>query len=97
MSASRIVSSFSSRLDGWRAPADVCPEAAIAKVVADPAASDWLRLRLREALLRDPLDAAEDAEVLAALLRARADRVLEVAAADLDGRAGHAGPSVRSA
>lgn len=43
------------------------------------AASKWLKRRLREALMRNPIDAAGDAEVLAALLRARCKRVLEAA------------------
>ena len=45
-------------------------------VLADPAASQWLKTALRRALTRDPVDAADDAEMLAALLRDRADRTL---------------------
>ena len=41
-------------------------------VMADPATSAWLRRTLQSALERDPVDAANDAEVLATLLDARA-------------------------
>jgi hypothetical protein len=40
----------------------------IEEVLRDPAASLWLRNALRAALVRDPVDAANDAEVLARLL-----------------------------
>ena len=40
----------------------------IQEVLADPAASFWLKNALRSALIRDPVDAARDAEVLFALL-----------------------------
>jgi len=45
-------------------------------ILNDPAASDWLKLALVSALERDPVDAAADAEVLAAVLRERCDAVL---------------------
>lgn len=45
-------------------------------ILNDPAASDWLKLALVSALERDPVDAANDAEVLAAVLRERCDAVL---------------------
>jgi hypothetical protein len=38
------------------------------QVLGDPAASLWLKDSLRSALRRDPVDAANDAEVLARLL-----------------------------
>lgn len=44
----------------------------IASTLDDPAASDWLRDALRTAMARDPVDAANDAEVLARLLDERA-------------------------
>lgn len=44
----------------------------IAATLEDPAASDWLREALRKAMVRDPVDAANDAEVLARLLDERA-------------------------
>jgi len=43
----------------------------IEAVLCDPAASLWLRNALRAALVRDPVDAANDAEVLARLLDRR--------------------------
>ncbi len=38
------------------------------EVLRDPSASRWLKDALRSALLRDPVDAANDAEMLARLL-----------------------------
>ena len=40
----------------------------IAHVLSDPSASFWLKNALRTALTRDPVDAANDAEVLFRLL-----------------------------
>jgi hypothetical protein len=40
----------------------------IEQILADPAASGWLKAALRSALLRDPVDAANDSEVLAKVL-----------------------------
>jgi hypothetical protein len=45
-------------------------------VLADPAATDWLKAALRTALSRDPVDAANDAEVLAQLLDQRCRDIL---------------------
>jgi hypothetical protein len=45
----------------------------IARVLADPSASDWLKDAIRSSLVRDPVDAANDAEVLSQLLQQRAD------------------------
>lgn len=45
-------------------------------VFADPSTSTWLLKALQEALLRDPVDAANDAEILSELLNARADKAL---------------------
>lgn len=42
-------------------------------VLADPCASEWLKTALRTALLRDPVDAANDAMALAEFLARRAD------------------------
>jgi hypothetical protein len=44
----------------------------IDEILNDPSASNWLRDALRKALDRDPVDAANDAEILAAVLAARA-------------------------
>jgi hypothetical protein len=49
----------------------------IAEVLADPAASFWLKDALRSALLRDPVDAANDAETLARLLGQRCEAILQ--------------------
>jgi len=40
-------------------------------VLADPAASTWLRNTLSHALTRDPVDAANQAELLSRVLAAR--------------------------
>jgi hypothetical protein len=45
-------------------------------VLRDPAASFWLKDSLRSALARDPVDAANDAEVLAQLLERRCHSIL---------------------
>ena len=45
------------------------------RVTEDPAASDWLKNALLEAINRDPVDAAGDAEVLCRILKLRADAV----------------------
>ena len=49
---------------------DTVPE--IAAVLSEPSTSYWLRDALRAAMVRDPVDAANDAEVLARLLDERA-------------------------
>jgi len=46
------------------------------QVLADPATSYWLCRALREALARDPVDVANDAEVLARVLEARCREIL---------------------
>ena len=48
----------------------------IDEILRDPAASFWLTNALRLALERDPVDAANDAEVLARLLDRRCRKVL---------------------
>lgn len=48
----------------------------IAQVLADPAASFWLKNALRSALARDPVDAANDAEALFRLLDERCQQIL---------------------
>ena len=48
----------------------------IDEVLADPAASFWLKTTLCSALNRDPVDAAHDSEILARLLEDRCDRIL---------------------
>jgi hypothetical protein len=46
-------------------------------ILNDPSASYWLKNALRAALDRDPVDAARDAEILAAALSDRCDAVLK--------------------
>jgi hypothetical protein len=46
-------------------------------ILADPAASHWLTGALKSALLRDPVDAANDAEVLAYILDRRCRLLLQ--------------------
>jgi len=48
-------------------------------ILNDSAASDWLRSALTDALARDPVDAANDAEIVAQVLRWRAEAALEAA------------------
>ena len=48
----------------------------IDEVLADAAASYWLKSVLHSALCRDPVDAANDSEILARLLQRRCDRIL---------------------
>jgi len=43
----------------------------IESVLADPCAHNWLKAALRSALALDPVDAANDAELLSLLLDAR--------------------------
>lgn len=79
--------------------------AAVTKISADHSittvlsaadTSFWLKSALREALARDPIDAATDAALLSELLGARADAALSVAtrqsASDL-GTANNRGPA----
>lgn len=49
---------------------------AIEEVLRDPSASFWLKAALGSALGRDPVDAANDAEVLARLLGRRCWSIL---------------------
>ena len=50
-----------------------------AELLRDPSASTWLCTALRSALQRDPVDAAADAELLAAVLARHADACLAAA------------------
>jgi len=53
-------------------------EVAIAEVLADAATSAWLKAALRDALRRDPVDALNDALVLAAVLETHLRDVLDL-------------------
>lgn len=48
----------------------------ISTVLEDPAASFWLKAALRSALVRDPVDAANDAELLYELLAHKCEEIL---------------------
>jgi hypothetical protein len=48
------------------------------EILDDPSASDWLKGALRTALERDPVDALNDALVLAGALEARLRVVLDL-------------------
>jgi len=50
--------------------------ARMASVLSDPSTRRWVHTALTGALDRDPVDAANDAELVARLLRARAQEVL---------------------
>ena len=67
----------------WLAPEarwllGMASDAVIAEVLTDPAASAWLKSALRDALRRDPVDALNDALLLAALLDAHLREVLDL-------------------
>jgi hypothetical protein len=47
-------------------------------ILADPAASDWLKSALKSAAARDPIDALNDALVLAATLEERLRQELDL-------------------
>lgn len=47
------------------------------KVTEDPAVSFWLKNALIEAINRDPVDAAQDAEVLSRILNLRAAAAIQ--------------------
>lgn len=57
-------------------PENGVPKLTIEGVLADPAASFWLKDALRSALERDPVDAANDTAVLASLLDERCRKLL---------------------
>lgn len=53
-------------------------EPTVEEVMQDQAASQWLKSALRTALERDPVDALNDAFVLASILEERLREVLEL-------------------
>jgi len=55
---------------------DLEPDLDIEHIADDPAASLWLKNALRSALIRDPVDAANDAELLAQVLDQRCRKIL---------------------
>jgi hypothetical protein len=57
-------------------PENLAERTEIDRVLRDPAASHWLTESLRSALVRDPVDAANDSAVLAQLLERRCRAIL---------------------
>ena len=58
----------------------------IRQILSGPGTSTWLKNALTTALDRDPVDAVNDAELLAMVLGHRADQVNTMAQAELDAR-----------
>jgi hypothetical protein len=54
------------------------PEIVGEEILDDPSASDWLKGALRSAIERDPVDALNDALVLAATLEERLRAALDL-------------------
>jgi hypothetical protein len=65
------------------------------KVTEDPAASDWLKKALIDAINRDPVDAAHDAEVLYRILNLRAAAVQKAHPSGPAGKSVRTTPSAR--
>jgi 3'-phosphoadenosine 5'-phosphosulfate (PAPS) 3'-phosphatase len=63
----------STQLESWPELDNQVPS--LEQVLADRAASSWIKQCLRSALARDPVDAANDAEVLACLLDKRCQKI----------------------
>ena len=62
---------------------DAAAAATAEDLLASPSVSNWLKEALRSALARDPVDAAQDADVLHLVLSSRADAILIADAARL--------------
>ncbi len=58
----------------------------IRQILNGPGTSHWLKNALMAALDRDPVDAVNDAELLAMVLGHRADRINESLRAEMDAR-----------
>jgi hypothetical protein len=61
------------------APQLAVPVPEVAEVLSDQAASDWLKESLERALLRDPVDALNDALLLASVLETQLRAVFDLA------------------
>ena len=61
-------------------------DAASKQILNGPGTSHWLKNALTTALDRDPVDAVNDAELLAMVLEHRADQINTMARAALDAR-----------
>lgn len=58
----------------------------IRQILKGPGTSNWLKTALSLALSRDPVDAVNDAELLALVLRHRAEQISAAAKAELEAR-----------
>lgn len=58
----------------------------IRQILAGPGTSNWMKVALSTALNRDPVDAVNDAELLALVLRHRAEQISVAAMAELSAR-----------
>ena len=56
----------------------------IRKILEGPGTSTWMKLALTTALNRDPVDAVNDAELLAMVLGHRAEQISAAAKAEVD-------------
>jgi hypothetical protein len=69
------------------AETDMPSDEEIRKILKEPGTSNWMKLALSTALPRDPVDAANDAELLAIVLSERARKIGERAAAEVSAMA----------
>jgi hypothetical protein len=58
----------------------------IRQILNGPGTSTWMKVALTTALNRDPVDAVNDAELLAMVLGHRADQISGAARAELEAR-----------
>ena len=56
----------------------------IRQILAGPGTSNWMKVALSTAINRDPVDALNDAELLAIVLRLRAEQVRAAALAEIE-------------
>ena len=56
----------------------------IRQILAGPGTSNWMKVALSTAINRDPVDALNDAELLAIVLRHRAEQVRVEALAEIE-------------
>jgi hypothetical protein len=66
------------------------------QILADPSASFWIKDALRAALPRDPVDAANDAQVLAQVLDARCEEMLKTSLCKIPGSSNGTGVQAKS-
>ena len=56
----------------------------IRQILKGPGTSNWMKVALSTALNRDPVDAVNDAELLALVLRHRAEQISAAALAEVE-------------